>query len=776
MSGMRLRGISRWITHTLLLSIIPVVLFGTIIYELGTHMVQEEIHRFAEKNLAQIMYQTETRMRNIEQLANQFSLQPSTLEIVNTGMTPSLGTTFAANHLIASLAVMKTSVDYIDSVYLFHIPQQLVFTSKLLTKLGEKRLFSDESWLDNLDQMTTEKKQRQWVAPRELTDNGEQRPVLTYLSVLPYFADRPKAALIVNMKADFLDSIIGSLPMEKSGTLLVYNEQHTLISATGGINSSSRLALGVQAELNNETTLEGTRTLQTRGLFVSMMRSSYTGWTYVVTVPASVPRQSVDLFRRLLIFISIALVVLTILSAYFSHTQFQKRVRRVAERLFPPGQTKPGDTPPIDGSLENMEHHILQLVQENMDNRIRAQSRLPLLQTHYMYAAIYGNAVDLSKISGQDTPIGLFPHARFVVIVVEMDLGSGNARFSGEDPLFSFAVTNIADELASRNRESLAIGTLLTNWHAVIILNMAETVSVEQEAVAFAEQLRTVVKHYLKMTVTIGVGTIVEAIADVAGSYRAALQILQGKWGQAGDAVLTLQSTSIMEEKLIQYPSTIEQQLLAALRARDLIQARLQLDAFRQALDQGNCPQATIKTCCMQLLVAVVRLGQSYHDDLSQVFGGNPYETFFQLKTLSDVVRWMDETLFPTMHSFLESVKRSKTAYLIERTLELIEERYATDLSLQLAADELGISPSHLSQLFKEETGESFIERVTNKRIEKAQQLLTQTDLPLALVAEAIGYTSVQQLFRVFKKKFDITPGEYRERQAGTPERTQHTP
>jgi len=160
MSGIRLRGISRWTTHTLLLSIVPVVLFGTIIYKLGTHMVQEEIHRFAEKNLAQTMYQTETRMRNIEQLANQVSLQPATLEIVNTGMSPSLGTTFAANNLIASLSVMKTSVDYIDSVYLFHIPQQLLLTNKLLTTLGEKRLFSDESWLDDLNRMTAEKKQR----------------------------------------------------------------------------------------------------------------------------------------------------------------------------------------------------------------------------------------------------------------------------------------------------------------------------------------------------------------------------------------------------------------------------------------------------------------------------------------------------------------------------------------------------------------------------------------------------------------------------------------
>ncbi len=133
-------------------------------------------------------------------------------------MIPSLGTTFAANNLIASLAVMKTSVDYIDSVYLFHIPQQLVFTSKLLTKLGEKRLFSDESWLDKLDQMTTEKKQRLWVAPREITDNGEQRPVLTYLSVFPHprlrlvhdlgqiFFGEPMDLFLHHMRAKFVDN------------------------------------------------------------------------------------------------------------------------------------------------------------------------------------------------------------------------------------------------------------------------------------------------------------------------------------------------------------------------------------------------------------------------------------------------------------------------------------------------------------------------------------------------------------------------------------------
>jgi two-component system response regulator YesN len=107
-------------------------------------------------------------------------------------------------------------------------------------------------------------------------------------------------------------------------------------------------------------------------------------------------------------------------------------------------------------------------------------------------------------------------------------------------------------------------------------------------------------------------------------------------------------------------------------------------------------------------------------------------------------------------------LKRLRMETFMERTKKLIEERYAQDLSLQLAADQLGISPSYLSELIKQHWGETFIAYVTRYRIDKAKSLLLKTELNIADIAAEIGYGNATHLIRVFKKSEGMTPGEYR--------------
>lgn len=96
------------------------------------------------------------------------------------------------------------------------------------------------------------------------------------------------------------------------------------------------------------------------------------------------------------------------------------------------------------------------------------------------------------------------------------------------------------------------------------------------------------------------------------------------------------------------------------------------------------------------------------------------------------------------------------------KIFRIVEARYAQDLSLQLVAEECGVSTSYLSELFKKSTGMTFIQYVTEFRVEKAKHLLLHTELTIAQVSEAVGYSNAPQLIRVFKKLTGTTPGEFR--------------
>ena len=69
---------------------------------------------------------------------------------------------------------------------------------------------------------------------------------------------------------------------------------------------------------------------------------------------------------------------------------------------------------------------------------------------------------------------------------------------------------------------------------------------------------------------------------------------------------------------------------------------------------------------------------------------------------------------------------------------------------------------SYISYLFKEKTGEKFIDYVTHTRIEKAKQLLENSDKKMYQIAKISGYDNVKYFFRIFKIEVGLSPEQYR--------------
>ncbi len=70
--------------------------------------------------------------------------------------------------------------------------------------------------------------------------------------------------------------------------------------------------------------------------------------------------------------------------------------------------------------------------------------------------------------------------------------------------------------------------------------------------------------------------------------------------------------------------------------------------------------------------------------------------------------------------------------------------------------------PTHLSEKFKQVTGVKFVDYVARTRFEKARKLLEDVDLRVSEIAFAVGFQSLSQFNRVFKKLSGKSPTEYR--------------
>ena len=87
---------------------------------------------------------------------------------------------------------------------------------------------------------------------------------------------------------------------------------------------------------------------------------------------------------------------------------------------------------------------------------------------------------------------------------------------------------------------------------------------------------------------------------------------------------------------------------------------------------------------------------------------------------------------------------------------------YKNDISLDDVSREVDISPYYFSKIFKKETGENFIEYLTNIRIEKAKELLENTDMSMKEICIEVGYSNPNYFSRSFKKNVGVTPTEYK--------------
>lgn len=98
----------------------------------------------------------------------------------------------------------------------------------------------------------------------------------------------------------------------------------------------------------------------------------------------------------------------------------------------------------------------------------------------------------------------------------------------------------------------------------------------------------------------------------------------------------------------------------------------------------------------------------------------------------------------------------------VKEALDFIHQNLASQLSLTLVADVVGLNKSYLSRLFKSHLTLSFTDYIQEVRIQQAQQLLVLTDDSISSIAYSVGFTSQSHFTKVFKKQKQTTPNNFR--------------
>ena len=172
-----------------------------------------------------------------------------------------------------------------------------------------------------------------------------------------------------------------------------------------------------------------------------------------------------------------------------------------------------------------------------------------------------------------------------------------------------------------------------------------------------------------------------------------------------------------------------------------------------------------IKARILELIVLLSRAALEGGADVEQIFGLN-FKYLSQINeftTVDELTYWLSGimTRFTDCVFDLKDVKHIDVIY---KAIDYIKRNYMKKIMLEDVANHVQLSPSYFCSVFRQEMKCNFNAYLNRIRIEMSKKLLMDNDIPLADVANLVGYEDQSYFTRVFRSRVGISPGKYRER------------
>ncbi|BFT74456.1 helix-turn-helix domain-containing protein [Paenibacillus sp. P36] len=260
--------------------------------------------------------------------------------------------------------------------------------------------------------------------------------------------------------------------------------------------------------------------------------------------------------------------------------------------------------------------------------------------------------------------------------------------------------------------------------------------------------------------ITITVGSVFESSSDIKTSYQEVLDMANG-------AKLMEETQIIYEHPVHTNPYVLsviqEQQFNAALQNGDLA-ACLQLVNSMYAVMVNKEAKSLQYKQFSEMMVAKTIHNMEHlvikSDYLSTASINSLFKELKHCDTL-DQYKAFFASFFQKSIVLIQDKKAEKDE-TIDFIINLLENDFTPELSLEWIADRLNLTSSYLSQYIKDKTGMTFSDHLNQVRIRKAKQLLVSTELSINEISEALGYQNGTSFIRMFKKSTGDTPGGYR--------------
>lgn len=401
---------------------------------------------------------------------------------------------------------------------------------------------------------------------------------------------------------------------------------------------------------------------------------------------------------------------------------------------------------------EHDEEQSLKMLQEYYNKS------LPTLQENFYVSLIEGKFSETElRQQMEDYRISL-DGPNYAVAVFHI---SSSALPEGMSPvLLAVSVRKLVQERMEENWNGRFFSYL---GNTVMIVQLGE----EAEIIPFTDacdRFCRLAKSMLRATVSAGVGQCCNRLSELPASYTGARSAVSYRMIYGTDRAINIAEIAPQEKNSTERGSDDAMRNIFRMIRMDHAEELPGAIAEHIAgsASAAGSPQE-YRFFIMGVVGELYRFARDNELPPEEIFGDNDemYRTIQQLEA-KEFEEWMS-VVCRKMRLMIRDKRASTTRSFAERAIDYVQDHYADNaLTVDAVCGHLGVSAAYFSTIFKRETGKTFINYLTDFRMEKAVKLLLGKDEKTYIIAQQVGYSDPNYFSYVFKKQFGVSPSRYK--------------
>ncbi len=714
---------------------ITMIILSSILYVNFENTVSDQIYLESVRSLKQVNKEVsnmaETALTISYQIYRDFTIQKLLFY--------SQPDVFDLTPALTQLVNYRLSIPFIDSIYVYNGITNVIYVEGGSSDyMGDNReTFADTGIIACIDNY---KNYRPYIPiPREYINKYDKNISKYYYTFLMYDMIDESNAVVINIKEDWISSAINTKPdidgsntfiIDSNGMLVSNSEDNSMMS---DYSQREYIKLILKNESSSGYFINSVNNVES--LIVYTEPDSF-GWRYVRTVPLNNVFKDVKSIRNITILISIVILFIGILISFIVSGRIYSPMRKIINNL---------------ETLEDEKRlNKLKIRQEFITNI--ALGKDVVNEKHH-----YQNYNDLG--------INIGINSKIYAILITLDNYSSFIQINNiEDRnLYKFAITNISSEILSQFGpiEATDMGNDI-----ILLVFDASRFEMEAQKSMFADALKKAqadVMKYFELSFSVSVSSSGNGIESLHQLYKQTLETSQYRMFKGIGCIIFEDDINPISAKEYNYPINKEKLLIDALMACKIEEVRNIYDEIVKGTFEHSIIafDLTISHLLFTInnTVRLIKNNNSLPDDFDVSI---PVRVLKQAQTVDEINNKFYD-LFLRIENQLEDKRKSKYDNIVNKINSIITTEYLNPgLSIDSIAEELGMSTAYICRLYKQYTLHTILDDIVKIRMEKARELLMNTELSINEIAEKTGYSNTTYFHKAFKTANGVTPSEYR--------------